>query len=82
MLNFGFPVYGDDGQLNGVAFGAMEISAMEALAETPAVAGGTLLVVDRKGVVLAAWPADAAAVGKLAPDAPVREAVRASGGPV
>lgn len=77
VLNFGFPVYGDDGQLNGVAFAAMEISAMqEALAETPAVAGGTLLVVDRKGVVLAAWPADAAAVGKPAPDAPVREAVR------
>ncbi len=68
-LGFGMPVYGDDGLLNGVAFAAVDISAIgTAIDGQQLFPGSRLRVLDRRGTVLATHPAADALLGKLEPD--------------
>ena len=56
-LGLGVPVYSGDGQLNGVAFAALDLSAVsKALVDTPLLAGSSLWVLDRRNTVLAIHP--------------------------
>ena len=57
-LGLGAPVYSVDGPLNGVAFAALDLSALgQALAETPLPGGASLWVLDRRNTVVAVHPA-------------------------
>ena len=57
-LGLGAPVYSVDGPLNGVAFAALNLSALgQALAETPLPGGASLWVLDRRSTVVAVHPA-------------------------
>lgn len=56
-LGLGAPVYGDDGALNGVAFAALDLSALsKALSGTPLLGGASLRVLDRRNTLLAIHP--------------------------
>ena len=56
-LGLGVPVYGVDGLVNGVAFAALDLSALaQALAETPLLGGASLWVLDRRNTVVAIHP--------------------------
>lgn len=53
-LGLGAPVYSVDGPLNGVAFAALDLSALgQALAEIPLPGGASLWVLDRRNTVVA-----------------------------
>ncbi len=79
-LGLGAPVYGVDGPLNGVAFAALDLSALgQALAETPLLAGASLWVLDRRNTVVAVHPASQGsrkALGDTERDAIVLAALR------
>ena len=56
-LGLGVPVYSGDGQLNGVAFAVLDLSAVsKALVDTTLLAGASLWVLDRRNTVLATHP--------------------------
>ena len=76
-LAFATPVYGAEGIFNGVAFVSVDVRAIDrVLAETRLMAGAQLRVLDQRGVILAAYPANAGAPGAQERDAIVREAVQ------
>ena len=76
-LAFAAPVYGAKGELNGIAFAAVDVKAInKALVETRLMAGAQLRVLDQRGAVLAAYPADAGLLGTEERDAIARDAVR------
>ncbi|WP_341908853.1 PAS domain S-box protein [Polaromonas sp. YR568] len=77
-VGFGISVQGDDGQLNGVAFAMLDISAIrQAVESQPLLPGAQLRVLDRSARVLASRPAVPSAVGQPDSDAVVVQAVRA-----
>ena len=60
-LELGAPVYGNDGLLNGVAFVALDLSALtQALVQTGLQEGASLWVLDRQHTVLAVHPSSLA----------------------
>jgi hypothetical protein len=62
-VNFGYPVYTEDGQLRGVLFAALDLGWLAEFArEAPLPPASTLLILDRQGTVLLHYP-DAALVG-------------------
>ena len=79
-LGLGAPVYGVDGPLNGVAFAALDLSALgQALAETPLLAGASLWVLDRRNTVVAVHPSSQGsrkALGDVEQDTIVLAALR------
>jgi PAS domain S-box-containing protein len=90
-IGFGVPVHGSGGTLNGVAFAAVDISAVAAvLAEVRLMDGAQLRVTDRHGTILAVHPPGAGLQGTQEQDlamldaaksrrAGVREAIDSSG---
>ncbi|NMM08006.1 PAS domain S-box protein [Polaromonas sp.] len=76
-IGFGVPVHGSDGVLNGVAFAAVDITAVAgALAEVQLMDGAQLRVTDSRGTILAAHPADAGLPGSQEQDAVMLDAAR------
>ncbi len=56
-LGLGMPVYGGDGLLNGVAFAALELSALvKAMSHAQLLDGGGMWVLDRRNTILALHP--------------------------
>ena len=77
-IAFGMPVYGSDGALNGVAFAAVDITAVaDTLAAVRVLDGAQLRVTDRNGIILAVQPAVASLQGKPERDAVMRQAAQA-----
>lgn len=71
-LNFGYPVMDSKGALQRVIFASLKLSHLsEALEAIRLPAGGTLLVVDRNGTVLARQPNPEEWLGKNLKSAPV-----------
>ena len=77
-IGFGMPVYDNQGVLNGVAFAAVDITAVaDALAAVRVLDGAQLRVTDSSGIILAAQPAAAHLQGTLEHDSVVRNAAQA-----
>ena len=79
-ITFSMPVYSGAGVFNGVAFAVLEIPVVDAALNTGKVlAGAYVRVMDRRGVVLAAYPATAnlPGPGMQEKDGVVREAALA-----
>lgn len=68
-VGFAAPVHDAAGALVGVAFAALDVQAFSSgLAQVTAAEGVGVFMTDRKGIILAARPAVAAAVGSPSPD--------------
>lgn len=75
-INFGYPILNETGSVEGVVFAALDLSWLNHLkADTELPDGGTLLVVDRAGTVLAHYPEGERWIGRTLPDAPLVHAV-------
>jgi len=69
-LNFGYPLFGDDGQIHGVVFASLDVEYLgRLLTLVLAPEGVDLAVVDRNGVTVAHTPTKGNPVGSLAPEA-------------
>jgi PAS domain S-box-containing protein len=69
-LNFGYPLFGDGGQLQGVLFASLDVEYLgRLLTLILAPEGVELAVVDRNGVTVAHTPTKDNPVGKLSPEA-------------
>jgi PAS domain S-box-containing protein len=76
-IGFGVPIHGNDGALNGVAFAAVDISAVAAaLAEVRLMEGAQLRVTDRRGTILAAHPDGASLQGSPEQDLVMLDAAK------
>ncbi len=77
-IAFSIPVYSSGGIFNGVAFAAVKITAVqEALSAGKLLDGAQLRVLDRRGVVLAAYPSSAGLAGTPEQDPLVLQAAQA-----
>ena len=77
-IPFGVPVYDAQAVLNGVAYAAVDITALTtALAAGEILDGARLRVIDRRGMVLATRPPSKGVVGTQEQDAIVRDAALA-----
>lgn len=71
-LNFGYPVYAQDGQVRGVLYYALGIEWLKRLlSEVKLPEGAVFTVVDREGTVLARQPDSGGWVGRKLPNAPL-----------
>lgn len=69
-LNFGYPLLGDGGQIQGVVFASLDVEYLgRLLSLVLAPEGLDLALVDRNGVTVAHTPTKNNPVGKLAPEA-------------
>jgi PAS domain S-box-containing protein len=76
-IGFGMPVYASEGGLNGVAFAVLDLAAVaSALATDQLLSGTQLRVIDKRGVILANYPADKGLMGTQARDAVVLDAAK------
>jgi len=76
-IGFAVPVRNDAGNISGVAFAVLGLPALaESLADTPAIPGTRLAVLDRDGTVLAVSPHEPGWLGKPHPDAAAQQALR------
>ncbi|MGD0059815.1 MAG: PAS domain-containing protein [Verrucomicrobiia bacterium] len=70
FLNFGYPLFGDGGQIQGVVFASLDVAYLgRVLSLVMAPEGVDLALVDRNGVTVAHTPTKDNPVGKLAPEA-------------
>ncbi len=68
-LNFGYPLFGDGGQVQGVVFASLDVEYLERLLSLVLASEGLeLAVVDRNGVTIAHTPTKDNPVGKPAPE--------------
>jgi signal transduction histidine kinase len=77
-INFGYPIFNDDGRVQAVLFAAIDLSWLNRLvaaADLPA--GALLLVIDRNGTILARYPKPQAGVEKLERSNPLFQAMLA-----
>jgi PAS domain S-box-containing protein len=75
--NFGYPILNAAGAVQGVVFVALDLSwFVQVGASTPLPADAALIVMDRRGTVLARYPDPARWVGTMIPDEPLTRAVR------
>lgn len=75
-INFGYPVHDAEGRVQAVAYAAMDLAWLNALAahaELPK--GATLTVVDREGTILARYPDPDLWVGKVIPNTDIFRAI-------
>ena len=64
-LQFGFPVFGEDGGVQRIMYASLRAPLLsEALAEIPLPLGGVVNVLDRSGIVIARYPDDEQFSGK------------------
>ncbi|MBI5710805.1 MAG: cache and HAMP domain-containing protein [Candidatus Eisenbacteria bacterium] len=79
-LNVACPVRDAGGRMRGVVFAAIDLGYLNGYAaRTELPAGAALMVVDRRGVILARYPEPERWVGRLLPEAPSVRAVLAQG---
>ncbi len=79
-LNVACPVYDAAGRVHGVVFAAIDLGYLNGYAaRTELPAGAALMVVDRRGVILARYPEPERWVGHLLPEVPSVRAVLAQG---
>ena len=77
-IAFSVPVYSSEGVFNGVAFAVLKLAALEkALRAGTLLDGAQLRVIDRRGVVLAAYPASTGLPGTPEQDTVLLEALKA-----
>jgi len=75
-INFGYPILTETDGVEGVVFAALNLSWLNHLkADTELPDGGTLMVVDRAGTILARYPEGERWIGQALPDAPLARAV-------
>lgn len=77
ITTFALPVFDSNGKVTAVAFAAMfleQVAKEVNLAQLPK--ESNLLLIDRRGIVLAANPATSAAIGRQVPDLVIREAIK------
>ncbi|MEY2429290.1 MAG: hypothetical protein QOJ40_2175 [Verrucomicrobiota bacterium] len=71
-LNVGYPVFDEKGQLQRVLFASLKLTRLsEAITNCSPPAGGTVMVIDRDGSVVASQPDPRAWVGKSLRETPV-----------
>ena len=71
-VNFGYPLFDEDGKLHGVVYAALDLTWLNRLAaEARLPAGAALTVIDSRGQVLARYPESDKWVGKSAGEAPI-----------
>ncbi len=80
-INFGYPVNDDAGRIQSVVFAALDLAWLERTV-SPAYlpAGSTLMVIDRRGTILARSPDPQRWVGRSVPEAPILAAIASSNG--
>ncbi len=67
-INFGYPVKDPEGQVQAVAFAAMDLRWLNTMAgQVHLPRGATMTIVDREGTILARYPHPDLWVGKVAP---------------
>lgn len=77
-VGFAAPVYDTASLPIAVVFAALDLQAfVPGLAQVAATEGTSVLLTDRKGTLLAAYPQDAGVVGEQAPDAAIRAFLQA-----
>jgi signal transduction histidine kinase/CheY-like chemotaxis protein len=77
-LNFGYPLVGEAGQIEGVVFASLHLGWFERVAaRAPLPEGAVLLIVDRNGTVLFRYPQGEQWAGKSLLDAPLTQAILA-----
>ena len=76
ILNFGYPILDEAGQIQAVIFAALDLSWLNQVAtEAQLPAGSTFTVIDRNGTILVRYPDSAMWVGKSTPEAPIIELI-------
>src|SRR5437867_2897917 len=79
-LHFGYPVVDEKGVLRRVLYASLKLSLLsEAIAKIPLPPGGTVMVTDRNGTVLARYPEPKVWVGKSLNELPVTRRILAQG---
>jgi PAS domain S-box-containing protein len=74
--NFGYPIFDASGEVRGVAFVALDLSwFVQSAVGTPLPADAALLIVDRRGTILAQYPDAGRWMGRPMPDSPLRRAM-------
>lgn len=76
ILTLGYPVYGDDGTLKSVIGVGVDVTELNQRVQALNLASeSSVLLVDRDGKVVIAWPEDSIAVGEEVPAGPFRDAL-------
>ena len=79
-INFGYPVFDDDGRVQAVVFAAMDLSWLNHLvAAVDLPESATLVVIDRKGIIIARYPNPLPWVGQSDVNDPLFQAMLAQG---
>jgi len=75
-LDFGYPVFGEAGQVQVVVFASLDLTWLNQLAaEAQLPEGSTFTVIDRNGTVLVRYPDPGMWVGQSVPEAPIVETI-------
>jgi signal transduction histidine kinase len=75
-LDFGYPVFGEAGQVQAVIFASLDLTWLNQLAaEAQLPKGSTFTVIDRNGTVLVRYPDPGMWVGQSVPEAPIVETI-------
>jgi PAS domain S-box-containing protein len=77
-INFGYPIFDESGQINGVVFVALDLDWLNQFAAQAQLPSGSVLTVfDRAGIVLARYPDPQQWVGKPLTEEPLVRQIRA-----
>jgi PAS domain S-box-containing protein len=76
-INFGLPLYGPKGAIQGVVFGALDLESMNALAAQAALPeGSSLILVDNTGTVLVHFPQSKGWIGRSIGDSQLFQVIK------